>query len=102
MKTWQAILFTFALLFLVIILSGVIQFDLTWPLVLGTSLWVALDSRKIELLRYQSGISLKPLVLFIACALLWIVGFPWYLSMRYKIKNGTATLKDGPPPITAA
>ncbi len=101
MKTWQAILFTFVLLIVVVIASGLIGFDLTWPMVLGTSLWIALDSRKIELLRYKSGISLRPLVLFIACALLWIVGFPWYLSMRYKIKNGTAVLKDGPPPVPA-
>jgi len=76
MKTWQAILFTFVLLIVVVIASGLIGFDLTWPMVLGTSLWIALDSRKIELLRYKSGISLRPLVLFIACALLWIVGFP--------------------------
>ncbi len=63
-------------------------------MVLGTSLWAALDSSKIQLKRYKSGISYGPLVLFVACALLWIVGFPWYLIMRYKIKTGTAVLKD--------
>jgi hypothetical protein len=63
-------------------------------MVLGTSLWAAFDSSKIQLKRYKSGISYGPIVLFVACALLWIVGFPWYLIMRYKIKAGTAVLKD--------
>jgi len=62
--------------------------------VLGTALWVAIDSSKIQLKRYKSGISYGPVVLFIACAMVWIVGFPWYLAMRYKIKTGTAILKD--------
>jgi len=102
MKTWQAILFTFALLILNGIISAAMNFSLTWPMVLGTSIWVAVDSSQIQLIRYKSGISHSPIVLFIACALLWIVGFPWYLSVRYKIKNGTAILKDGPPPVPTA
>lgn len=50
----------------------------------------------MQLRRYKSGISYGPVVLFIGCALLWIVGFPWYLAMRYKIKHGTAALKEEP------
>jgi hypothetical protein len=97
MKTWIAILFTIGLFAACIVLSALIRFNLTWIMVLGTSLWVAIDSSKIQLMRYKSGISSGPVVLFFACALLWIVGFPWYLSMRYKIKSGTAVvIKDGP------
>jgi hypothetical protein len=25
---------------------------------------------------------------------LWIFSFPWYLSLRHKIRSGTAVLKD--------
>ena len=64
-------------------------------MVLGTALWAAIDSSNIQLKRYKSGISYGPVVLFIACAMLWIVGFPWYLVMRYKIKQGKAVLKEG-------
>lgn len=102
MKTWQAILFTIALIIAANAVSVAVGFNLIWPLVLLTSLWAAIDSRKIQLTRYKSGISYGPVVLFVACFMLWIVGFPWYLSMRYKIKNGSATLKDVPPPIPAS
>jgi hypothetical protein len=32
-------------------------------------------------------------VLFLGFVFLWIVAFPWYLILRYKIKTGTAILK---------
>jgi hypothetical protein len=48
----------------------VFGFNVTWILVLGTSLWAAVDSSKIQLKRYESGISYGPIVLFIGCALL--------------------------------
>ncbi|HTY87324.1 MAG TPA: hypothetical protein VMB80_07655 [Candidatus Acidoferrum sp.] len=67
----------------------------------GMALWAAVDSTKIQLKRYKSGISYGPIVLFIAIALLWIIGFPWYLVMRYKIKTGTAVLKDELPKAAA-
>jgi membrane protein YdbS with pleckstrin-like domain len=70
-------------------------------MVLGTALWAAIDSSKIQLKRYKSGISYGPVVLFIAIVFLWIIGFPWYLAMRYKIKTGTAVLKDGATNVAA-
>jgi hypothetical protein len=94
MKTWLAILFAVGLLFACVVVSALTHFNVTFFMVLGTSLWAAIDSSKIELRRYKSGISYGPFVLFIACALLWIVGFPWYLVMRYKIKTGAAVFKD--------
>lgn len=94
MRAVPAILLTLGLIVLCIALDSVSPFDVTWIMVLGTSLWAALDSSKIQLKRYQSGISYAPVVLFLACALLWIVGFPWYLVMRYKIKTGAAVLKE--------
>jgi len=62
-------------------------------IIFGTAIWAAIDSQKLQLKKYKSEISYGPIVLFLGLILLWIVAFPWYLSMRYKIKNGTAVLK---------
>ena len=94
MKTPLVILFTIGLFAVCYYGSKFVHFDLVTVMVLGTALWAAIDSSKLQLKRYKSGISYGPVVLFIACALLWIIGFPWYLSMRHKIKTGTAVLKD--------
>lgn len=67
----------------------------------GMALWAALDSSKINLRLYKSGIAYGPVTLFFAIAMLWIIGFPWYLSMRYKIKTGTAVLKAGVTNVAA-
>jgi hypothetical protein len=94
MKTWIAILFTIGLIAVCLAISVLIGFDLTWIMVPATALWAAIDSSKIHLKRYKSGISYGPVALFFAVALLWFIGFPWYLAMRCKIKTGTAILKD--------
>jgi hypothetical protein len=94
MKTWIAILFTVGLLVVCGIISALVVFPFAWIMVLGTALWSAIDSSKIQLKRYKSGISYGPVALFFGIALIWIIGFPWYLAVRYKIKTGTAILKD--------
>lgn len=94
MKAWLAILFTIGLLAACYIVSAAIYFDLTWILIWITSFWAGIDSSKIELKRYKLGIACGPAALFCMCALLWIFIFPWYLWARYKIKSGTALLKD--------
>jgi len=94
MKTWMAILFTIGLLIVGLLLSVIIRANIIPLLTVSSAIWAAVDSSKIQLKKYKSGISYGPVVLFVACALLWIVGFPWYLSMRYKIKNGLAEFKD--------
>jgi hypothetical protein len=94
MKPVPAILLTLALIVACAAFDLVFRFDVTWIMVLATSLLAAFDSSNMDLKRYKSGISYGPIVLFVACALLWIVGFPWYLIMRHRIKTGTAVLKD--------
>ena len=59
-----------------------------------SSIWAGIDSSKIELKKYKSGISYGPIVLTILCLALWIVAFPWYLVVRSKIKDGKAELKQ--------
>jgi hypothetical protein len=95
MRASLAILFTICLLAACYVVSALVYFDLTWILIWITSLWVAIDSAKIELNRYKFGsTACRPVMLFCLCALLWIFIFPWYLWARYKIKSGTAVLKD--------
>jgi hypothetical protein len=61
--------------------------------VIGTALWAAWDSSRIGLRKYKSGISYPPAVLFIGIVGLWIVGFPWYLIVRHRIRTGQAALR---------
>ncbi len=104
MKPRDAILLTIALVLLTslvgINIAGV-RVSLSWFMVVITAIWAAIDSAKIQLKRYKSGISYGPAVLFFCFLLLWIVAFPWYLIMRHKIKTGTASLKDGASNVAA-
>jgi hypothetical protein len=96
MKVWQSILLTLGLFILCAILEKITHISVTMFMVLGTALWIAIDSTKIELVKYKSGISYGPIVLFFACVGVWFLGFPWYLIVRGKIKNGEAVLKNAP------
>jgi hypothetical protein len=84
-----------------VIIDTLINFDVIRFLVLGTALWAAIDSSKIRLKDYNTGISYGPFVIFFCFMFLWIVAFPWYLIVRHKIKTGTAIMKmDKLPPNT--
>jgi|GEM_PF-1183699 len=63
--------------------------------VIGTALWVYFDAKKLGLARYRTGL-LNPEVTTIGCFMMWIVAFPWYLSVRHKIKNGQMPLRNPP------
>lgn len=94
MKWYWAILFTLVILVAILVVSELVHFDLAWILVVGTALWAAIDSSRLQLKKYKSGIATGPVVLFIALVLLWIAGFPWYLAVRYKITHGLLELKE--------
>lgn len=101
MKTWIAILFTIGLLVACGVITVLTGFPFSWIMVPATALWAAIDSSKIQLKRYKSGISYGPVALFFLIGLVWFIGFPWYLAMRYKIKTGSAVLKDEVPRAVA-
>jgi len=94
-QTWIAILLTIGLLGVCTVIYRLTGFDISWIMVLGTALWAAIDSSKIHLKRYESGISYGPVVVFVGFVFLWFIAFPWYLIVRHKIKTGAAVLKDG-------
>ena len=97
MKPIYAILLTALLTvsFFLYLRIGSVSICFGWFIVLGTGIWAAVDSSKIRLKRYKSGISYGPVVLFLGFVLLWVIAFPWYLIVRHKILSGTAVLKDG-------
>lgn len=56
-----------------------------WLVVLGTSIWVAIDAEQLGIKRGQLGgglIDMGRWEWFWLCLLLWIVGFPLYLVKR--------------------
>ena len=94
MKGLFAIVLTISLLAASYVVSALISFDFTWILIGITSIWAAIDSKRIELNRYKLGLACRPIVLFCLCNLLWILIFPWYVWARFKIKDGTVAFKD--------
>jgi hypothetical protein len=60
-----------------------------WLIVIGTSIWVFYDAKKIGVKKGQmKGIfNMGPGGWFIVCLLLWIVGFPLYLIKRPELKK---------------
>jgi hypothetical protein len=94
MRTWIAILFTIGLVTACGLLGKNAGTQAYLCLIIGTSIWVGIDSFKINLIKYKSGIAYQPEVLGILCAMFWFVCFPWYLSVRYKIRKGTAVLRE--------
>ena len=95
-----AILITLLLFAGSIAVYVVTGFNVMAFVVIGTALWVAYDSRALDLRRYKSGLAYGPIILFFAVILLWIVVFPWYLIVRYRITSGRAELKG--PPVAAS
>ena len=99
MKWYWAILFSVGMVVAACAGSYVVGFNLVLLLVLGTAFWAALDSSRIQLINYRSVIAYSPIILFIGIALVWIVGFPWYLAVRYKIKNNLIERKEDQIPF---
>jgi hypothetical protein len=96
MRVITAILITIAVALVTAILGSVPGFNpkmLINLMVVFTAFWAAWDSSKIGLIKYKTGISSKPWVLFVGVSMLWIIGFPWYLITRSKIKAGLLDMK---------
>ena len=98
MKWPYAILLTLALLGVSLAITLWTELDLVLLMIVATTAWAAYDSSRIQLMRYESGISYEPAILFVAIGLLWIVGFPWYLIVRGRILRGEQPFKAGEVP----
>ena len=93
-QLWIAIFITIGLSVACGVIYKLTKLDFSWIMIIGTAIWAAIDSSKIQLKRYKSGISYGPIILFLGFVFLWVIVFPWYFVVRYKIKNGMAVLKD--------
>ncbi len=62
-------------------------------LLFSTALWAAISSNRLEFRRYQTALSYHPVTIFIVSLAFWIVVFPWFLTVRYKVKNGLVAVK---------
>ena len=60
-----------------------------------SSMWAAWDSSRLKLVRYNTGLSYKPLLLFFLMVPIWYVSFPWYLVVRARIKAGKLSAMNG-------
>jgi hypothetical protein len=54
--------------------------------------WVYFDAKKLDLERYRTALRYPELACF-GTILMWIVVFPWYLAVRYRIKLGLQPLR---------
>jgi hypothetical protein len=62
-------------------------------IIYGTSIWAACDAAKIKMYRYKQFFD-RSIGVFVGCLMLWIICFPAYLVIRWKITSGKAELKD--------
>jgi hypothetical protein len=101
MRWGKSFLVTIGLMLLAYFVTAFTAFNFFPYMVLGTSIWAAFDSSKIEIRKYTAtflGISCGPVGVFLHCILLWIVTFPIYLATRARILAGEAELKKAPIP----
>ena len=91
--------FSLALVFITAVLQQVTGLPLVTGMVAVTAAWAAWDSTQVRVRDYKSGMALHPAGVFLGIALLWIVGFPWYLAVRYRIKRGLQ--ERNPSTVTA-
>jgi hypothetical protein len=85
MKTWRAILLTVGLWMgasMVRFQMGDAYVSLVPLMVLVSSAWVVRDAERRGLREVEPRLAHHRLVLFIGCVVLWVVAFPWYLTVR--------------------
>lgn len=73
--------------------SGAIS-GVVWLMVIATAIWASISSSRLEFRRYKTSMSYHPATVFLVHLLLWFVVFPWFLTVRDRIKDGSAELKE--------
>ena len=95
MKILGAILLTL----IAIIFIGVVMPLLVPLIVIGTSIWVLIDTSKRGIKAGEvSGIKgTSPAAWFAFCLLVWIIGFPLYLAIRAELEQVCSTARKKCP-----
>lgn len=107
MRVFRSILIAVAVLIGAVVLSLVINVvsppspgssgwtaGVVWLAILGTSLWASISSSRLEFRRYKTSMAYHPVTIFLVHLLCWIIVFPWFLTVRSRILDGTAEVKD--------
>jgi hypothetical protein len=70
--------------------------EVIWLIIPGTAIWVYFDAKSIgvEKGKLKGLADMGPAGWFFACLLLWIIGFPLYLSKRGEYKNISQTSRN--------
>lgn len=98
LSTTKAALITLAIILpfcLFGLYDGDAALELVGLVVLGISIWAAMDSSRLRLREYSTQVA-HPVVLFLGMSLLWIVIFPWYLVVRSKIRGSRLERQEHP------
>jgi hypothetical protein len=80
-------------------LSTAIGLDLYWPMAAAWALWAALDSRRLQLERFERVFPLQPLPLAISVLFLWPISLPWYFHLKAKAASGALAVPQQPSRI---
>lgn len=63
-------------------------------LIFGTTLWASISSSRLEFRKFKTGMSYHPVTIFVLHLMFWIVVFPYFLTVRDNIRDGSAELKE--------
>lgn len=85
MPIWQSILIAVGILILALVTK---VNAVMYLVILGSAIWAAVDSSKLNISQYKSSFCKAPWQVAVGMLLLWIVIFPWYLTFRSKINSG--------------
>ena len=65
-------------------------------LAIPPALWMALDSKRLGVQNFDTGLNHRPTVLFLIGLSFPVVVIPWYLTVRDLIRSGRAVRRVAP------
>jgi len=70
-------------------------------LVIGSAIWASKESRRLQFATYSMSFPRRPSVAFVLIALMWFIGFPWFLATRRGVMRGAIRKQSdvSPPPV---
>lgn len=78
----------------VLIVSFFLPWYLSLVISLGIVIWATIEASSLQFRKYRLGGPAGGVSTFFSCLLLWIIGFPWFLVNRYRVRNHRAELKQ--------
>lgn len=103
---WKPIITTLVLLMLFAIITAVTmasdpiekQWIMIGCLIAASIIWAVIDAILYRLFDYKTTLASNAFVLCLVLCGFWIIFFPWYLSVRGRIKRGTIQRRNSASP----